>query len=199
MLRPLLALALLLSASACTTTETVVSRTELPLQTNEAFAAMVVVGEPGFALVPGATWRLREETSGVEVQAKQLLQPQVEEAISQALAGVGLAAASNGEQAAIEVAYALSSEQFASDELLRKRYGLTPGVMKPDERWAKGTLVLVLVDPATHRPVWRAATQGLLHEGADAALVREQIRQTTARMARAIPIHADAVREQSAE
>lgn len=91
------------------------------------------------------------------------LKPIIDSAISKALQNRGYQFVSDSGNAQLLVSYIAALETELSDDDITRRFGVMPGfrVKNPDEeKYAKGTIIVDIMDVNLGKSVWRGAIQG---------------------------------------
>ena len=122
---------------------------------------------PGFVLPAGAlfAWHPNGRQS-VPVEGTNISDATawVEDAVIRALAEKGHRFTGSSSRADMLVAYVIAGEAQLSDRVIVERFGVLPGLQsnKGDLANPKGSLVLLLVDKASGKVVWRGVGQAFV-------------------------------------
>jgi hypothetical protein len=138
---------------------------------NSADVAMVFSGDLSFAMA-GARVINIAAGSGVDPHPdidELAIDKAVRDSIWKIVATRGYVPAEESQAADRLIGFAVMIDQPSDGATLAMRFGINPGVRRTaggsvyiDER---GTLVIVVIDPARNRILWRGAAQGILDPG----------------------------------
>lgn len=103
----------------------------------------------------------------------------------------GYSPAETGQTADRLIGFAVTIDQPSDDMTMAMRFGINPGVRPSssslitiDER---GTLVLVVIDPARNRILWRGAAQGILDPGSSTRTRTKKVAEAAQRLLGDLP------------
>jgi len=154
--------------------------------------AVVSVREPSLRLPNGGSYSWAP-SSGVFNADRRLDNRFAEElfraAVAAALARRDFVEAAGPESGDVIVAYWGALENALDDDALAERFGISPGLgsLAPDGRYEKGTLGIDLIDPGSHRTIWRGVLQGYVDYEIDDIARRQRTEAAVERIFRALP------------
>lgn len=164
------------------------SQDQLPVRLGPV--SVVATAAPGFRIFPGVSVSPREGGGHVyadEGLTETPLEPLFREAIFSSLVARGYRLAPPGEST-YEVAFVLAMADAMSDDQLVAELGFSPGLPSADDdRFARGTLAVMLMQPDSNQVVWRGAIQAFADLEADPERRAQRIALATQRLLRALP------------
>ncbi|TNF98208.1 MAG: DUF4136 domain-containing protein [Gammaproteobacteria bacterium] len=122
---------------------------------------------------------------------KKGIQTIVKEEIEKVMLTKGLTVAESGKPSDFFIAYTAATESTLDDDMLFKRYKISPGYKVPNDGsqvYEKGTLLIHVINANTRQTVWQSAAQGGVQENISDAQRRININKIVTVMLRGLPV-----------